>query len=105
MALVQQWISRAIHSTQTCRAAGRSRRSSDAVESAEQAEPRQARATLAIVLRGTGTVVGRIRYFDLNPRNRSCEIGYHHGPKRPRKGLRTRSGRRFCSATSSMVWD
>lgn len=37
-------------------------------------------ATLAIVLRGTGTIVGQVRYFDLNFRNRSAEIGYVVAP-------------------------
>lgn len=45
------------------------------------------RSAFAVILRGTGTLIGHVTYFDLNFRNRSAEIGYLLAPAARRKGF------------------
>ncbi len=79
MGLVQQWYLECDPLTQTCRVPGLG--SVDrAIKNAGERVQSQGDGDLAIVLRGTGTIVGRIRFFEVNPRNRSCEIGYIAAP-------------------------
>jgi RimJ/RimL family protein N-acetyltransferase len=49
--------------------------------------PDATRGSLAVILRGTGTLIGRVTYFDLNFRNRSAEIGYLLAPAARGKGF------------------
>ena len=44
-------------------------------------------ARIAVVLRVNDALIGRVRYFDLNPRNRSAEIGYLIAPESRGKGF------------------
>jgi RimJ/RimL family protein N-acetyltransferase len=84
--VVHRWVMESDLLRQTCRppihrslaglAAMRRRRGMEAT-----------RGDFAIVLRGTGTLIGRIRYFDLNLRNRSVEIGYILSPDARGKGF------------------
>ena len=85
MALIQQWFLECDPLTQTCRvpALGTLDR---AAKSAGERTLQPGEGELAIVLRGTGTLVGRIRFFEANPRNQSCEIGYITAPGARGKG-------------------
>lgn len=83
--IVQRWVMESDLLTMTCRppllrpltaTIKRRRRTMDA-----------SRGSFAIVTRGTETLVGRIRYFELNPRNRSAEIGYVLAPDGRGKGF------------------
>lgn len=49
--------------------------------------PDATRGSFAVILRGTGTLIGHITYFDLNFRNRSAEIGYLLAPAARGKGF------------------
>jgi ribosomal-protein-alanine N-acetyltransferase len=85
MGLIQQWYLECDPLAQTCRVPGLG--SIDrAIRSAGERAPSAGEGDLAIVLRATGTIVGRIRFFDVNPRNRSCEIGYIAAPGARGKG-------------------
>jgi [ribosomal protein S5]-alanine N-acetyltransferase len=77
--LVQQWIQESDILTQTCRPPV-FQSAEEAVERRRERKPAATRAVLAIVLRGTGTLVGQVLYFDLNFRNRAVEIGYVMAP-------------------------
>ncbi|MBU0983394.1 MAG: GNAT family N-acetyltransferase [candidate division Zixibacteria bacterium] len=45
-----------------------------------------ASCTYAVRLLGDSRLVGRITYFDVNPRNRSAEVGFLTGPQFRRQG-------------------
>ena len=77
--LVQQWIHESDILTQTCRPPV-IQSAEEAVERRRERKPSSTQATLAIVLRGTGTIVGQVRYFDVNFRNSAAEIGYVVAP-------------------------
>lgn len=83
-ALAHQWALESDPLGMTCRVPSLAS-VSDVLEARSKPEP-SAQGTLGIVLRGTGTLVGRIRFFDLNHRNRSCEIGYLTAPSARGKG-------------------
>jgi len=78
-ALVNQWTQESDILTQTCRPPV-FRSAEEAAEQRKDRESSPTQAALGIVLRGTGTLVGQVRYFDLNFRNRSVEIGYVVAP-------------------------
>jgi RimJ/RimL family protein N-acetyltransferase len=78
-AIVHQWLLESDIFTQTCRPPVL-RSPEEVVELRKDRDASPDRAALAIVLRGTGTLVGQVRYFDLNFRNRSVEIGYVVAP-------------------------
>ncbi len=79
MGLIQQWYLECDPLTQTCRVPNLAP-IDRAIRNAGERAPAPTEGDLGIVLRGTGALVGRIRFFDLNPRNRSCEIGYITAP-------------------------
>lgn len=83
-AVAHQWVLESDPLGMTCRVPSLASLS-DVIEARSRPEP-AAQGTLGIVLRGTGTLVGRIRFFDVNPRNRSCEIGYITAPGARGKG-------------------
>lgn len=83
--IVQQWYLECDPLAQTCRVPNLNPVDRVLRNAAERTPP-AGEGDLAIVLRGTGTLVGRIRYFDFNPRNRSCEIGYITTPGARGKG-------------------
>lgn len=85
MVLVQQWYLESDPLTQTCRIPGLGTMDR-VVQIAGERVPQPGEGDLAIVLRGTGTVVGKLRFFEFNPRNRSCEIGYTTAPGARGKG-------------------
>jgi RimJ/RimL family protein N-acetyltransferase len=85
-AIVHRWVMESDLLTQTCRppvhrslASVASRRRRRGAETT--------RGDFAIIMRGTETLVGRIRYFDLNHRNRSAEIGFILAPDARGKGF------------------
>ncbi len=84
-ALVQQWILESDPLAQTCRAPVL-RSPGEVGDLHAKREPNASQGVLGIVLRGTGTLVGQVRFFDVNPRNRSCEIGYITAPTARGKG-------------------
>ncbi|HEY9647249.1 MAG TPA: GNAT family protein [Chroococcidiopsis sp.] len=51
--------------------------------------PSQEVVTLAFFIDGVDLPVGRFRYFDRNPRNRSAEFGYTVNPQWRRQGIGT----------------
>jgi [ribosomal protein S5]-alanine N-acetyltransferase len=84
--LVNQWVQESDILTMTC-APPVLQTPEEIVERRKEREPSATQATLAIVLRGTGTLAGLVRYFDLNFRNRSVEIGYVVAPSARGKGV------------------
>jgi len=78
-ALVQQWQLESDPLNMTCRPPI-IMSITEAIEMIQKREPNPLHATFAVILRGTGTLVGQVRYFDLNFRNRSAEIGYIIAP-------------------------
>ena len=84
--VTQRWALESDLLTQTCRPpvlrslarAGRDR---------TRRRPDATRGAFAVVLRGTGTLIGHVTYFDLNFRNRSAEIGYLLAPAARGKGF------------------
>jgi len=72
--------------TQTCRPPVLRSLARAAREGARR-RPDATRASFVVVLRGTGTLIGRCTYFGLNFRNRSAEIGYILAPAARGKGF------------------
>jgi ribosomal-protein-alanine N-acetyltransferase len=85
-ATAHQWVLQSDLLTQTCRPPVH--RSPAARGERRQRRPADTtRGDFAIILRGEGTLVGRIRYFDLNFRSRSAELGYVIAPDARGKGF------------------
>ena len=84
--LMQRWFLESDPLTQTCRPPAH-RSLNEAATGRRRRKPDASQGTFAIIQSGTGTLVGRIRYFNLNFRNRSAEIGYLMAPAARGKGL------------------
>ena len=84
-AVARQWVMESDPLFMSCRLPGLSSMTRSA-EMAQTASPEPLRFNLGMILRGTGTLVGRVTTFDYNPRNRSCEIGYIVAPTARGKG-------------------
>lgn len=62
------------------------RTASEALEAYKKEERTPDRQTLMVIRKEDNVPVGRLRYFDLNPQNRSAEIGLLVDPDMRRKG-------------------
>jgi ribosomal-protein-alanine N-acetyltransferase len=83
---VQRWVLESDLLTQTCRPPVL-RSIAGVVSDRTRRSPDPTRGSFAVVLRGTGTLIGRVTFHDLNFRNRSVEIGYLLAPAARRKGF------------------
>ena len=82
------WFIAARPETQTCRPV-RHATPEETITAYHNREMTDAEQDYAIVRREDSALVGRIRYFSLNPRNRSAEIGYMIGPEFQNQGYAT----------------
>lgn len=78
--LVRQWLFEDDYAAQTCRPLSLEPAPAPVV-------PPWSQADLVIAERASGAVMGKVRYFDWNPRNQAVEIGYSVDPARRRRGL------------------
>jgi RimJ/RimL family protein N-acetyltransferase len=68
----------------------------EAMEAFKKAERTPDKQTLMVVRKEDNTIVGRIRFFDLNVQNRSAEIGLLVDPDMRRKGYGVEATKLLC---------
>ena len=83
---IQRWAFESDLLTQTCHPPV-VRSIAHTVHERARRRPEPTRGSFAVIMRGTGTLIGRVTYYELNFRNRSAEIGYLLAPAARGKGF------------------